>query len=149
MRPIVLVPVLAAVLAVVVVVATPQPTPGPTRAAGPALPTQGVVGKPRPLLGHLELEAVERPAPDRAWVRARWVRADGAHGCRLDLILPAGATLLSGEASVPVDDAATAGEASWLLDVPTGQDLDLTARLCGTTDLGDQALEAYLPLARR
>lgn len=109
-------------------------------------PAPPFTGKPNPALGALVLEVLERPSPDRAVVRGRWARAEGARGCSLDLILPRGATLLEGQAHVDIADDAIAGEATWLLDFPTDRDLDLVARFCGTNDRGDEALEAVAQL---
>jgi hypothetical protein len=149
MRPTLLVPLLAAAVALLVLLVepgSPPSAPAGTPPAGGAAAERGVTGKPNPHLGFLQIEAVERPSPDRAWVRAIWTRAEGAHGCRLDVIVPEGATLLSGEPSVTIVDDAQAGEASWLVDFPLGRDLDLTVRLCGTNERGDEAMEAYLRL---
>lgn len=152
MRPTFLLPLLAVAVAAVLLLLPRFPTAGtpadtpPEPFAACATGEPGVTGKPNPHLGHLHIEATGRPSPDRAWVRAVWARAEGAHGCRLDVIPPEGATLLAGAPSVVIADDAQAGEASWLVDFPLGRDLDLTVRLCGTNVRGDEAMEAYLRL---
>ena len=154
MRPTVWIPpAAAAVLVGVLVVDPPAERQEPARVvrrvgSGPDVdgPVGGFTGKPNPALGALVLEVTERPSPDRAVVRARWARAEGAHGCSLDLLVPEGATLLEGKPQVVIGDDEVAGEASWLLDFPTDRDLDLVARFCGTNDRGDEAMEAVVQL---
>ena len=119
MRPTVWIPLAAAaVLVGVLVVDPPAERKEPARVvrrvgSGPDVdgPVGGFTGKPNPALGALVLEVTERPSPDRAVVRARWARAEGAHGCSLDLLVPEGATLLEGKPQVVIgDDEAAAGE---------------------------------------
>ena len=108
-------------------------------------PEPGVRGKSRPQLGTLSLTITSRPSADRAWVRGAWVRADDAHGCLVELLLPTGTHLVEGEPRVGAE--AATGSHEWLVSFPTGADLDLVAQLCGTTSQGEQACEAIVRLA--
>ena len=126
---------------------TDRPVAGGSEATSTFTPEPAVMGKPRPSLGRIEGEIFERPSPDRAWIRATWHRAPQAQSCALELVLPEGATLLEGPATLPIDADADHGDVQWLVTFPVDQAATATIRLCGDVG-GEQALEAYLPLVR-
>lgn len=109
---------------------------------------RAVHGKPNPAVGWLEVSVVERPSPDRAFVRAVWTRGSDAENCRLVIHPGRDAHLLEGEAELTLDPDADSGEATWWIDFPVDRDLDAVVRLCAETQRGVHACEAYVPLAR-
>ena len=98
------------------------------------------VSKPNAMVGSLDVAIVERPARDRARIRASWRRADGVEGCQLQLHLPRGAVLVDGDETYMLAPEEAAGVREWVVEFPTGAPLDATVRLCGDAGAGGAAL---------
>ena len=114
----------------------------------PFKPERAVQGKPNPAVGWLHVTVVDRPSPDRAWIKAVWTRGSDAQNCRLLFFPGREANLMEGDADTTLDPDASGGEVVWLVDFPTDRDIDGVVRLCAETRRGVNACEAYVPLAR-
>ena len=112
--------------------------------ASPVGPLPGDRTKPRPDLGELSLEIVDRPAFGEVRVRAMHVPADTENGCVLELVLPDGAFLVRGEETRPIPAGESTSE--WHINFAQGAGHDLTARLCAETPRGVRRQERYLRL---
>lgn len=125
-----------------------QPTQPVARQEGSTIgaTTRSASGKPRPALGSIAAEIVDRPAADRARVRGWWLLASEAAACRVDVVLPKGAILVQGKPTLLEEAGTEGGSAEWLVEFPLGEDLDLVLRLCGETSSGTEAVEATVRL---
>jgi hypothetical protein len=102
--------------------------------------------KPSSIVASLRAAVVERPAPDRARIEAHWTARQAGAGCALRLVLPPQVLLVEGAASPPLDPDLTVGEATWLVQFPTGQPLDAVIRYCADTPDGLRAAEVAVRL---
>jgi hypothetical protein len=128
--------------------------PRPERPATPRAPSAPLRRtKPPSPVGALALSVVDRPAPDRALLEARWRSADVAAPHDLELVLPESAFLVEGEAWLPLPAGAPEGTATWLVGLPTGDAGDAVVRLHAPSvpstpdDPGTAAVEAVVRLA--
>ena len=81
-------------------------------------------GKPSPPIGKIEVHVVDRLAPDRAVIEARWGRGrDGVEGA-VELLLPAGAWILEGPTVVEAPGKGRDGVLRWVVEHRTGERLD-------------------------
>jgi hypothetical protein len=119
--------------------------PAPVRGA----PDAWIRGKPNPLLGQVEAGVVDRPAADRARIRARYTRLAGTPSCRIELVLPDGVLLREGEADMPLPADAQQGEAQWVVELPSGRTLDAVVRLRAEGPRGTLACEVPVRLVER
>jgi len=108
-------------------------------------PEPGRAGKANRAVGTIAARVLERPSADRAVVEADWALASGATACELELVLPEGALLVEGEPVVALPDEGS-GSTTWLVEFPTGRELDAVIRLCAHTPAGHRATEAYVRL---
>ncbi len=106
------------------------------------------VSKPNVMVGSLEVAIIERPARDRARIRATWRRAAGVDGCQLRMRLPTGAVLVEGEETYMLLPDEAAGVREWVVEFPTGAPLDATVRLCGDAGAGVRLCDSYVRLTR-
>lgn len=93
-------------------------------------------GKPSPPIGEVTLRIVERLAPDRAVLEARWERGRDATEGAVELILPEGAWLLEGRAAPVRAEKGRAGVCRWTVEHRVGEPLDAVVRL--RRDLGQR-----------
>jgi hypothetical protein len=91
-------------------------------------------GKPSLPLGMLSLAVVGRPATDEAWVQAAWQRSRVGDQHRVELVLPAGATLLDGAAWQDLPAGLPEGVLAWRVRFPTACTSDLVVRLHAVVD---------------
>ncbi len=98
-------------------------------------------------IGRVRAAVVERPAPDRALIEARWENRSGAENCALELVVPEGVVVLEGERRMPISPEETAGAATWLVEFPTGREADAVLRFCAETEDGLRAAETSVRLA--
>jgi len=102
--------------------------------------------KPDAHVGRLRAAVIERPAPDRARIEARWENHSSATNCALDLIVPDGVVVLEGESHTPLATEDAAGTATWLVEFPTGHAADAVLRFCAETEDGLRAAETSVRL---
>jgi hypothetical protein len=103
-------------------------------------------GKPAARIGDLVGLVVERPEGDEAVVRVDWARGPLGEGCRVELVLPQGATLLDGEPGLDLPDGVLAGSTSWRVRFPRLCTSDLTVRMCAALDGAMVSKETYVRL---
>ena len=103
--------------------------------------------KPDGRIGRLRAAIIERPAPDRALIEARWENHSGAANCALELVLPDGVVVLEGQARTAIPAEDTAGSATWLVEFPTGREADAVLRFCAETQDGMRAAETSVRLS--
>lgn len=116
------------------------PTPEPE-------PIRWMQAKPGRVVASLEAAVVERIAPDRIVLEARWTPGalDGA--CLVDLGLPAGVLIIEGAERIDLDPEADPGHARWVLEFPRdGRDLDAVVRYCVETAAGLRAAHVAVRL---
>lgn len=126
-----------------------QPGAGPARRGGPPPArawASACAGKPATPLGSLALAVVARPEGDEAWVQATWQRGPAGEGLRVELVLPAGATLLEGEAWQALPEGVSGGTLSWRVRFATTCTSDLVARLHATLGGSPASREAVVRL---
>ena len=111
-------------------------------------PEPAILGKPNPAVGTLDVTILERPTPDRAWVRAVWTRGPDAANCRLLFFPGRDASIVDGHADQALAADAPTGEVFWLVDFAVDRPLEAVVRLCAQTSRGVHACEAYVPLVR-
>ncbi len=102
--------------------------------------------KPGARIGSVRAAVIERPGPGRALIEARWENRSGGGGCALELVVPDGVVVLEGERVVPLPYDDDAGAASWLVEFPSGRDLDAVLRLCAEGEDGMRAAETSVRL---
>lgn len=103
--------------------------------------------KPSPRIGRVRAAVVERPAPDRARIEARWENRSGSENCALELLVPAGVVVLEGERRTPIAGEDAAGSMTWLVEFPTGRAADAVLRFCVETEDGLRAAETSVRLS--
>ena len=89
---------------------------------------------------------MERPEGDEAVVRVDWARGPFGDACRVELVLPQGATLLDGEAGFDLPEGLAAGAATWRVRFPRLCTSDLTVRLCAALEGASVSKETYVRL---
>lgn len=106
-------------------------------------------GKPSPPIGDVEVRIVERLAPDRVVLEARWDGGRDATEGTVELVLPEGAWVLDGPASRLRAQKSRAGVCRWTVEHRTGEALDAVVRL--RRDVGERhrAREACVRLEPR
>jgi len=132
---------LAALLVALRPLGRPSGDVAPGRPSGAAWRT-----KPRPGVGRLSLEVVERPSTGRAVLEARWSLASGAGDAALDLLLPEGADLVEGERRTALPSGLREGTVRWAVEHATDGTLDVAARLAAGVGKTRRSLEAYARL---
>lgn len=126
-----------------------QPAGAPAVRGGPPPPrawASACAGKPALPLGRVSVSVVGRPQADEAWVQAHWQRGAVGEGLRAELVLPAGATLLDGEAWPALEPALSGGTLSWRVRFPTACTSDLVVRLHATVEGVPASREACVRL---
>jgi hypothetical protein len=137
---------LAAGLGAASVASTPAPVGGP-----PPVRTwqRACAGKPSVPVGHVTAAVVERPGSDEAVVRADWARGPVGQSCRLELVLPEGASLVEGEEEQALRPDLAAGTSTWRVRFRTTVTSDLVVRMCAVVDDVHVGREAYVRLWER
>jgi hypothetical protein len=106
-------------------------------------------GKPAVPVGHVVASVVERPGSDEAVVRADWARGPVGQSCRLELVLPEGASLVEGEEEQALQPDLVAGTSTWRVRFRTTVTSDLVVRMCAVVDDAHVGREAYVRLWER
>lgn len=120
-----------------------------TRGSAPGDWQRDCHGKPSPPIGAVELRIVERLAPDRVVLEARWERGRDATEGTVELILPDGAWVLEGPELRTRAQKGRDGVRRWTVEHRVGEPLDAVARL--RRDVGERhrAREACVRLESR
>lgn len=104
--------------------------PSPARAvASPLAPDNACRGKPAPAIGEVKAIVLERPAPDRVVLAARWRGAPGGREAHLELVLPEGAWIVRGPEAVALEVGGGVSDGVWEVGYAPGQALDVVFRL--------------------
>lgn len=103
-------------------------------------------GKPSVPLGTLQLTRTPAADADEAWVQAAWQRGAVGEAHRLEVLLPAGATLLEGPSWQALPEGLQGGTATWRVRFPTTCTSDLVVRMHAQVDGGAASREACLRL---
>jgi hypothetical protein len=119
------------------------------RAAAPTDWQRDCQGKPAPPIGDVTLQLVQRLAPDRVVLEARWARGRDATEGSIELLLPDGAWLVAGSAARTRAEKARDGVCRWTVGHRVGETLDAVVRL--RRDVGERrrAREACVRLDGR
>lgn len=106
-------------------------------------------GKPSPPIGEVEVRIVERLAPDRVVLEARWKPGRDETDGTVELVLPEGAWLLDGPALRTRAEKGRDGVRRWTVEHRVGEPLDAVVRL--RRDVGEtrRAREACVRLETR
>ena len=119
---------------------------GAQEPAAPA-PVRWMEAKPSPVIDSLQAAVVERPAPDRVVLEARWGASAINGACGVDLGLPAGVLIVEGEEQLIIDPRNDEHRARWVLEFPRdGRTLDAVVRYCVQTDEGMRAAQCAVRL---
>ncbi len=102
--------------------------------------------KPNSHVGRIRAAVIERPAPDRALIEAHWENRSGSDNCAVELVVPEGVVLLSGERRMELPGEDASGSATWMVEFPSGRALDAVLRFCAQTDDGLRAAETTIRL---
>jgi len=104
-------------------------------------------GKPSPPIGDVEVVIVERIAPDRVVLEARWGRGRDQVEGQVDLLLPEGAWIIEGPGREIRAAKGRDGVARWTVEHRRGEALDAVVRLRRDTQGHARAREACVRLA--
>ena len=112
-------------------------------------PITWMEAKPNPVVSDLRIAVVDRPAPDRVRLEARWSESAIDGMCRVDLGLPGGVLIVEGPEQIDLDPEGDVGTATWILEFPRdGRELDAVVRYCVRTEDGMRAAQCAVRITR-